>query len=142
MLTITRPPSYQAESWPAGAYPIAPFGYAGIQFDFSLIERLIRPIDEDYVEILGVHLPVTNTQFELEPGDPNHPIYFIVLGLFFNYVFSIWEDRVEIEVWTKGIKGLDDGPERHLSCMFPVTEAQFRQALESVVADNGAKLMG
>ncbi len=100
--------------------------YTGTKFDFSLVAKLIQPVDDDTVRILGTDIRAVDFCDGQSDKDLNHPVFFIAIGLLRDFQVSIWRDRVEIEVCRKGTSQV-------LSTMFPSTESELRAALRDIV---------
>ena len=130
MKTLVKPPLFDAAQWQNET--AAPQHYVGVRFPFDTVSQLIRP-GRIYgtIIILGKTFDVADLQLEVPVQEPNYPIYFEISGNVYHYGFSIWADRVTIEVYTQVT------PKRFelRSAMFPTTEAELRQALRTVVDD-------
>lgn len=122
------PPRYDPSQWLGENLVKALTNYAGTQFSLEFLrEKIVGMSDFPYAFILDVGIKVANAQFSVAKNDENYPIYFEVSGHTYQYVISAWADRVEIKVCDSGYKPL--------SYMFPVTEDELVQALDTVIYD-------
>lgn len=130
LASIPKPPAHDPTQWNVQLdRPRPPRSYNGTRFGFATVERLIEPLDDGRLYIMGAEVPVINLQLESPTGDPNYPIYFETTGQQHHYVVSIWSDRIEIEVCA------NDDTYMSLSTMFPETEEQLVTALHTIVND-------
>lgn len=126
----TFPPAFDATQWLNEPKP--PTGYAGIKFDIPFFKSLVELSEQQgTATILGKKAVAWNIQVEVPAQDRNYPLYFEMAGAVYHYVFSVWSDRVVIEVRRP------DETYALRSAMFPATEDELRTALSTIAADMG-----
>ena len=106
-------------------------GLATYQFDTSIFEAATH----DIVKIDGKLVRVGNIQVTGFPVydptfDTTFPVFFEVTGKYYHYVVQVWDDKVEIEVYTLDVDGYT-----LRSTMRPRNQSELLQALATIYTD-------
>jgi hypothetical protein len=127
-MTIPTPPDFDETYWTLEPNP--PPGYTGITFNFEFFTRHVKIDTERRVVGIGdIEMKADHLQTG-GPIDTNYPLYFEITRKNHHYTFSVWSNRISIEVHRH-----ENVHYELLDVMFPATEDELLQALTRVVRD-------